>query len=109
MSPWNSFIARSPQVTGHQGGLLLPFPLSLFDPLLHKLLEEGSKKAELGQETKLNPLLPAFVQCQKHSRNCFPARDQACYFSFLCSMLLSSCRDGVDGEIIGFHTQQKEI
>lgn len=39
------------------------------------LLEEGSEKAELKQEAKLNPLLPAFVQCQKHSRNCFPAKD----------------------------------
>lgn len=61
-----------------------------------KLLEEGSKKAELQQETKLSPLLPAFVQCQKHSRNRSPAGDQACWFPWLCSVLLSSSRDGVE-------------
>lgn len=61
-----------------------------------KLLGEGLKRAELKQETKLNPLFPAFVQCQKHSRNCLPAKDQASYFSLVCSTLLSSCRDGVE-------------
>lgn len=54
-----------------------------------KLLEEGSKKAELKQEIKLHPQLPAFVQCQKHSRNLFLQEPRPAifpYFALCCSL-----------------------
>jgi len=96
--------ACSSQRPGPSDRLLLPCPLSLPDPSppCSELLEEGSKKAELKQETKLGPQLPAFVQCQTHGRSRFPARAQA-------SVLLSSCRDGVGWETLGSPTPGKEI
>lgn len=53
-----------------------------------KLLEEGSKKAELKQEIQFNPQLPAFVQCQKHSRNLFLQDSKTIFphFALCCSL-----------------------